>query len=45
MIEQHLTVADRNHIVMEHTLINDRRVLLAINHAVLAQTVQPRNRA
>ncbi len=45
VIEQHLTVADRNHIVMEYPLINDRRVLLTIDHAGFAQTVQPRNGA
>ena len=32
MAEQHLTVGNGNHVVMEHALVNHLRVLLGKNH-------------
>ncbi|MNV35559.1 hypothetical protein D3C71_1270070 [compost metagenome] len=43
VIEQHFAVADRNHVVVEHALIDHRRVLLGVDHAVIAQAVQTGN--
>ena len=43
MVEQHLAIAHRDHVVVEHTLVDHRRVLLGVDHAGLAQPVQARD--
>ena len=43
MIEQHLAVTYRDHVVVEHALIDHRWVLLGEDHAVIAQAVQASN--
>ena len=44
MVKQHILVTDGNHVVVEHTLVNDIRVLQNIHHVFVAQTMQTRNR-
>ncbi len=45
VIEQHFTVADRDHVVVKHALINHRRVLLPVHNAFIAQAMQARHRS
>lgn len=44
MMEQQFAITYRNHVVMEHTLVNDRRILLRKHHTRLAQTVKAGDR-
>ncbi|SST08315.1 Uncharacterised protein [Acinetobacter baumannii] len=43
VMEQHLAIAHRDHIVVEHALVDHRRVLLSVDHSGLAQPVQTRD--
>ena len=44
MMEQHVAVADRNHIVMEHAVVDGRRILLSEYGIFRIQPMQPCNR-
>jgi len=44
VIKQHRAIPHRNHIVVEHALIDHRRILLGIHHASLIQAMQTGNR-
>ena len=44
VIEQHLAVTHRDHVIVEHALIDHRRVLLGIDHAPVTQAVQAGHR-
>ena len=44
MVEQHVAIAHRNHVVMEHAAVDGRRILLGKDGIFRVQPMQPRHR-